>query len=193
MQVNIISITYRSTNYYVLDNGQYRLLIDAGWPGSLGEFKHALQVKGVTLADIDYILVTHYHPDHAGLAQDIKNAGAKLIIISHQQSFIPLLKTLIKPGTAFVEIINAGNIIIPVSESRAFLYQLGFNGEVVCTPSHSEDSITLVLNSGEAFIGDLAPAHSNYEGDNSAQKDWEMLHSIGVKRVYPGHAGSFTL
>lgn len=134
------------------------MLIDAGWPGSLGLFKHLLKVKGFKLQDIDYILATHYHPDHAGLVQDIKNADAKLIVIRHQQPFIPLLKKLVKPGNSYIAILDTGNIIVPVGESRSFLQQIGINGQVVSTPSHSQDSISLVLDTGEAFIGGLAPA-----------------------------------
>ena len=42
-------------------------------------------------------------------------------------------------------------------DSRAFLAALGIDGEIVSTPSHSEDSITLVLDSGDCFVGDLEP------------------------------------
>lgn len=191
--MNIIHIRYRTTNYYILDNGSYRLLIDAGWPGSLGEFKHALQVKGFKLADIDFILVTHYHPDHAGLTQDIKNTGAKLMVMHVQQAYIPLLKTKVKPNTNFIDIADSNNIVISISNSRAFLQTIGFNGEVLHTPSHSDDSITLVLDSGDTFIGDLQPGCISGEDDSPAQKDWHALQGIGVKKIYPGHAAPFSL
>jgi len=191
--VHIVPITYRSTNYYIVDNGRHRLLVDAGWPGTFGEFKHALQVKGFKLPDIDYIIITHYHPDHAGLAQDIKNAGAKLIIMGEQLAHIPRLKTHIKQGSLFTDITTENNIVIPVSNSRSFFQTLGFNGEIVQTPSHSDDSISLVFDSGEAFIGDLAPAFITGENDDPAQKDWDVLRSMRVKRVFPGHVAPFNL
>jgi glyoxylase-like metal-dependent hydrolase (beta-lactamase superfamily II) len=35
-----------------------------------------LRRKDISLADITYLLITHYHPDHAGLAQAAKaNCG----------------------------------------------------------------------------------------------------------------------
>lgn len=168
-------------------------MIDAGWPGTLGEFKYALRLKGFSLTHINYILVTHYHPDHAGLTQDIKNAGAKLIIVAEQQAYVPLLTKHIKPGASFTNITAGNNIIVSLAEGSAFLQSIGFAGSLVHTPAHSPDSITLVLDSGEAFIGDLPPAFDHSEENNPTREDWNKLYNLGVKKVYPGHADPFTL
>ena len=59
---------YDSANYYLLGDGAKRLLIDVGWPGTLPKLLVALKRKGVALKEVSALLVTHYHPDHAGLA-----------------------------------------------------------------------------------------------------------------------------
>jgi len=190
--MHIITISYRSTNYFILDNGKAKLLVDAGWPGTLGEFKHALKRMDISLADINYLLVTHYHPDHAGLAQDVKDAGAKLIITEEQVPFIPRLKEYIKPGTIFNDIRPDANILISIQNSRAFFKKLGFDARIMHTPGHSDDSVSLLLDSGEAFIGDLAPAYA--AGDNALVKNsWEKLKGAGAKKIYPSHANTFLL
>ena len=86
-------------------------------------------------------LATHYHIDHAGLAQDLKNAGVPLLVIDVQVPFIPLMKRHIKPQDHFTEISMEGNVVIPISESRALLDRLGIAGEILHTPGHSEDSV----------------------------------------------------
>lgn len=191
--MHIIPISYRSTNYFILDNGKTKLLIDAGWPGTIGELKHALKQKDISLANINYVLVTHYHPDHAGLTQDIKNAGAKLIVLQQQLPFIAPLAGLIKPTAPFTPINTNDNIIISTQNSRPFLQQLGFNGEVLHTPGHSDDSITLLLDTGEAFIGDLPPGYTVEPGGGLVMSSWKALKTAGAKNIYPSHAKPFTI
>ena len=70
--IPIINVGYASTNYYVLGSSTTRLLIDVGWPGTLPRLRANLRRTGIPLQDIGYLLVTHYHPDHAGLAQELK-------------------------------------------------------------------------------------------------------------------------
>jgi len=69
--MNIINLGYRSTHYYALEIKDGFLLVDCGWPGMMGEFASVAKRKGVDLGEIKFILVTHYHMDHAGLAQAV--------------------------------------------------------------------------------------------------------------------------
>ena len=64
--MNIVNVGYDSTHYYVLISTNTRLLIDIGWPGTRPKLVANLRRKDIAFADIDYLLVTHYHPDHAG-------------------------------------------------------------------------------------------------------------------------------
>ena len=82
--MNIVNVGYRSTNYYVIANSVPKLLVDAGWPGTLGAMEHSCSRMGIRLADIPYQLVTHFHPDHAGLAQELKQLGVRLIVLDVQ-------------------------------------------------------------------------------------------------------------
>ena len=74
--VTIVNVGYRSTNYWVVSAGAARLLVDIGWPGTLGTMKANLKRMGVPLREIRYALATHYHIDHAGLAEELKREGA---------------------------------------------------------------------------------------------------------------------
>ena len=70
--MNIVNVGYGSTNYYVIGDGKNRLLVDVGWPGTMGRLLAMLRRKGIALEEIRYLLATHYHPDHAGLAQEFE-------------------------------------------------------------------------------------------------------------------------
>lgn len=48
-----------------------------------------------------------------------------------------------------------GATITKCSESRDFLQSIGVGGEIISTPSHSNDSISLVLDNGTCFVGEL--------------------------------------
>jgi glyoxylase-like metal-dependent hydrolase (beta-lactamase superfamily II) len=105
-------VGYRSTNYYVVSSGPPRLLVDLGWPGTLGTLLNNLKRKGVPLAELRYGMATHYHIDHAGLAQELKIAGVPLLVVSGQEHAIPLLKRWTKPHDHFVDITLNDNVII---------------------------------------------------------------------------------
>jgi endoribonuclease LACTB2 len=81
---------YDSTNYYVLGASTNRLLVDVGWPGTLPRLLAMFKHKDIPLQDIGYLLITHYHPDHAGLAQEVKAKGVRLIVLAQQLPAIPL-------------------------------------------------------------------------------------------------------
>jgi len=95
--VTIVNVGYRSTNYWVVSAGTSRLLVDLGWPGTMGEMRANLRRIGVPLNEIRYGLATHYHIDHAGLAQELKQAGVPLLVLDAQVSAIPTMKTWTKP------------------------------------------------------------------------------------------------
>jgi ribonuclease/clavin/mitogillin len=187
-KVTIVNVGYRSTNYWVISAGSSRLLVDLGWPGSMGRMRASLKRMDVPLKEIRYGLATHYHIDHAGLAQELKQAGVPLIVLDVQVRAIPLMKTHIKPQDQYMEITMQDNVMIPFAESRPALEQIGIPGEILHTPGHSEDSISLLLDDGSAFTGDLThPAFIGMEDATVVSASWQLLRERGATRVYPGH------
>ncbi len=189
--MKILNLTYMSTHYYLLITDKASLLVDAGWPGTLGKFLHLLRTTGIRSDTITHFFVTHYHPDHAGLTQELQDVGLRLIVPEEQLAAIPLLKQWIKPETGWKEIrITKETIVIPIVESRALLHRLGLNGQFVHTPGHSDDSVSLVLDGGEAFIGDLpVPGYPTAENDD-IPRSYTVLKTLGVRTLYPAHGPS---
>ena len=186
--VSIINVGYRSTNYWVISAGRSRVLVDLGWPGTMGTMRANLSRADIPLREIQYGLATHYHIDHAGLAQDLKNAGVPLLILDVQVPFIGLLKRHIKAEDHFTEISMHGNAIISAAESRALLHGVGIAGEILHTPGHSDDSVSLLLDDGRAFTGDLTdPMMVGPENPDIVRASWQLLKDRGATQIYAGH------
>ena len=184
--VTIVNVGYRSTNYWVISAGAARVLVDIGWPGTLGTMKANLRRMGVPLREIRYALATHYHIDHAGLAEELKREGVPLLVIDLQLAAIPMMKTWTKPWDGYVEITMDGNVVISCAQSRQLLGEIGIAGEIVPTPGHSDHCVSLLLDDGSVFTGDL-PAEI-YAFDNPvAWATWQFLRARGATRVYPAH------
>lgn len=186
--VTIVNVGYRSTNFWVVSAGASRLLVDLGWPGTMGVMRVNLKRTDVPLGEIRYGLATHYHIDHAGLAQEWKQAGVPLLVLETQVEAIPLMKRWTKPQDRYVDITTHDNVIVAFAESRAVLDRLGMAGEILPTPGHSDDSVSLLLDDGSVFTGDLT--HPRFVGDEDAGEvaaSWQLLRDRGAKRVYPGH------
>lgn len=186
--MNILNIGYDSTNYYLLEPDTSGLLIDVGWPGTLPKLLSILKRKRIPFPKIRYLLCTHYHPDHAGLAQEMKEQGVQLIVIDSQVASIPVLGRYMKPSNHYREISLAGNINLNVDESRRFLRSMEVSGEIISTPGHSDDSVALVLDDGIAFTGDLpTPMAAIEAARDQVERSWAKIRSLRVKTIYPAH------
>jgi endoribonuclease LACTB2 len=194
MGVNIVNVGYRSTNYYVLADSKPRLLVDAGWPGTLGMMQHACERMGVRLGDVPFQLVTHFHPDHAGLAEELKRLGVRLVVLDTQVAGIALLKGYVKSRDGYVEIQEVTNVVVTEEESRGFLAGIGIEGQIISTPGHSDDSATLILDDGAAFTGDLTPPMMVPEdAEDAAYRSWARIREKGARVVYPGHGPAWSV
>lgn len=186
--VTIVNVGYRSTNYWVVSAGRSRLLIDLGYPGTFGLLRARLERAGVPLSEIKLAIATHYHIDHAGAAQELKDAGVRLVVVDLQLSAVPLMSAFTKPQDGFREICLDDHLVVACADSRALLATLAIGGEFVHTPGHSPDSISVVLDDGCAFTGDLTlPKMANDADRDVVLASWHALRERGVERVHPGH------
>jgi glyoxylase-like metal-dependent hydrolase (beta-lactamase superfamily II) len=53
-------------NWYALEEGGRLTILDTGLPGYAGQLPRLLEAIGRTAADVDAIVLTHYHVDHSG-------------------------------------------------------------------------------------------------------------------------------
>lgn len=71
-------------NVYALLANRRAMLIDTGWrePGSGAYLENALRLIGTSVAEVDRVLLTHFHSDHCGLAGYMR-AGSDARIAIH--------------------------------------------------------------------------------------------------------------
>jgi ribonuclease/clavin/mitogillin len=188
VSVTIVNVGYRSTNFWVVSAGRSRLLVDLGWPGLFGALEAELRRKDIPLREITHGFATHYHMDHAGAAQDLKNKGMRLIVAQEQVAAVPTMKQWERTMPGYTEIDTRDNLVIACADGRALLRRLGIAGELIHTPGHSDDSVSLLLNTGEAFTGDLTdPRLIGPEDPDVVIASWRSLRDRGAKMVYAGH------
>ncbi len=148
--------------------------------------KANLKRMGIPLSELRYALATHYHIDHAGLAEELKREGVTLLVVDLQEAAIPLMKRWTKPADQYVDITDHGNLVITCAQSRPLLAQMGIGGEIVHTPGHTDHCVSLLLDDGSVFTGDL-PLPGYAFDDPVVIASWQCLQAKGAHLVYPAH------
>lgn len=216
MDIKIIKVGI--DNCYIIKN-ESAILVDGGMPGKFNDFSKGLKDAGINPKEIKAIVVTHCHWDHIGCTKKIKAmTGAKVIAQKNEKDILEKGgKTIMPPGvTRWGKILGAilGSLVkkisiepcevdIIIGEEDFSLSDFGIKGKLVFTPGHSPGSISLVLDSGDAFVGDMAmnglpltirPNLPIFAEDMSLlMNSWKKLIGLGVKKIYPAHGKPFSI
>ncbi len=187
----VIRLKYGNTNTFLIRGSNGNLLVDTDYAGTLPAFYRAIKEHDIKISDITYVLATHYHPDHMGLVSELMQQGVKLLLIESQAMHVHYSDEIFARDKRLVyEPINEDNAhTIGFEESRVFLKSLGIEGEIIPTVSHSEDSISLILDAGICLVGDLEPVEylDAYEDNSMLADDWERIMSFKPKVIYYAH------
>ncbi len=187
----ITELKYSNTNTYLIEGDKGTILFDTGWAGTFGAFCKELGEKHKKLQDIGFILISHFHPDHMGIAGEIAEYGPKVLVVDLQLPYIHYSDAVFeKEHNKYFKPLSESDIqVISIDESRAFLGSIGIKGEIIHTPGHSDDSISLFLDEGSLFVGDLNPLYElEMHTGTEIEKSWKHLLSLSPRKVYYGHA-----
>lgn len=186
----MIKLKYGNTNTFFIPGDNTGLLFDTDYAGTLPAFYKAVKQNGVAVKDIGYILASHYHPDHMGLISKLMKQGVKLLVVDAQKDFIHYSDGIFaRDKITYSPIDETATTVISCEESRNFLSGMGIKGEIIRTSSHSEDSITLVLDDGDCLVGDLEPYEylEAYSDNTSLKRDWDHILSFRPARIFYAH------
>lgn len=175
---NIQTVRVSFTNSFLLKCKGGYLLIDTGFPGEYDLFLKKLSKININISDIRYLLLTHYHDDHAGFAAEVvRDSGAK--IITHKNA-VPLLEKgeelidrdkFLNSCVKFIiqmhaKLSHRKQQCTPIKASKddyildgdnlELLKEIGIDGKILYTPGHTDDSISVLLSDGSAIVGDAA-------------------------------------
>ncbi len=213
------------TTVYLLKGEEGYLVIDTGFARDYPKFRDELAREGIELDEIKALLLTHGHDDHAGFAARlIEETGARLLV--HRRS-LPLLSGKQKTGAdlhslnarifvlallyslvtqrdlEYPPVIPGENDVILEGDDAQVLRALGFDAEVIATPGHSEDSISVVTPGGRVFCGDAAMNSLKITGaqhrpifirdEEQVYQSWAKMVEHGAEVLYPSHGAPFTV
>jgi glyoxylase-like metal-dependent hydrolase (beta-lactamase superfamily II) len=67
-------------NWYLVEDGDRLTAVDAGLPGFAGHLDDDLRALGRHRSDVAAVVLTHSDADHTGLANQLQEAGARVLI-----------------------------------------------------------------------------------------------------------------
>jgi glyoxylase-like metal-dependent hydrolase (beta-lactamase superfamily II) len=192
-------------------------MVDGGAPRAKKQFTKALEEILVKPNDIRLMILTHGHWDHIGSAKDIKElTGAKIAMHENEKKWLEESKKPMPPGVtlwghifggiirAFLPLIHIPptEVDLVIGDRPIPLSEYGIPGRVIHTPGHSSGSVSILLETGEAFVGDLAmnkfplrlsPGPPIFAEDcERLKKSWQILLEHGAKTIYPAHGEPFS-
>ncbi len=200
--------------YLIQDTGC--IMIDGGSPGQAETFRQALTKLSLNPRDIKLVVLTHGHWDHIASAQAIQSmTGARLALHQQEKDWLEQSLTPQPPGvTAWGRVMRAmlglyvtmirippAKVDVVLGDEPLSLAEYGIPGKIVSTPGHSRGSVSIVLETGDAFVGDLAMAEFPLrlspglpifaEDVRQLRQSWQTLFDAGVKTIYPAHGKPF--
>ncbi|NCC65142.1 MAG: MBL fold metallo-hydrolase, partial [Spirochaetia bacterium] len=211
-------ITPSVANAYLLPLDEGYLMIDTGYPEDMQIVFDALSNEGIELSQIKYLFITHAHDDHAGFAAALKEkSGCRLILperslsdlargtFDWQGESVNLLVdissriyTMVNQRTfSFEPVLPTEDDIILSKERASLPAHWDLKGFFIHTPGHSQDSWSLILQDGRAFVGDAAMNMLNLlgagkrpivmENRSEVYESLEKIKQTGATILFTGH------
>jgi glyoxylase-like metal-dependent hydrolase (beta-lactamase superfamily II) len=212
------------TNVYLISGSEGWLMVDTGWesPEALSALRSELAQGGIELEDISSIIITHFHPDHIGLAKAIQEeSGAKVLLHREEARYVQgkfVLSEILERTGKWARVLEVKKVegFTPSEFSFPSLPEVDVvlqGGEeivwgdlhlrVIWTPGHSPGHICLyepqkgLLFSGDHILPIITPNVSlnPLSGDNPL-KDYidslKLLRELKLELALPAHEHIFT-
>ncbi|PAV57731.1 hypothetical protein WR25_15852 [Diploscapter pachys] len=165
--------TLQGTNTYLVGSGKKKILIDTGEPG-IEEYIRSLTLA-LNEAEIDSIVITHWHNDHVG--------GIPAVVKEIVGKKIPVYKVRrdhAEEDPSQFEYVQDGHVLKVEGATLRFVF----------TPGHTVDHAALWLEEEQTlFSGDciLGEGTTIFECLHDYMKSLQVIRDMKPKRIYPGH------
>jgi glyoxylase-like metal-dependent hydrolase (beta-lactamase superfamily II) len=207
LKVTVLSVA--SANISIVELDKKTLMIDSGNPGHEKRIEKLLVSEGYDPGGIDYLVLTHGHPDHVGTAKYFQSKyGVKTIgHVGDSELFSRGIRGELCPTSIFAKLLkftSKDQAIEPFSvdiviEEEFDLAQLGLRGKIIPLPGHTQGSVIIRMDQF-AFVGDLVAGKPLAPGvamthffmcdlaENKRHIE-ELLSWSDTTLWYPGHFG----
>ena len=210
MEFEVVPIITLGGNAYIL-KGKHVVLVDTLHPKFYGKIVKGLTKEGLSVGDIEYVLITHNHFDHAGNVAKIKEISGATVIAGAADAGIIEGTEMIPPVAKHNRL---GRSLSKLPDSWVNSYQkfektkidwkveggdtievLGL--EVLGLPGHTTGGVGYWDKEGKrAFIGDMVsnwfsragmPALVASDSVEDIYQSQEALAGLDLQIAYPGH------
>ncbi|WP_446042296.1 MBL fold metallo-hydrolase [Streptomyces sp. SID1121] len=179
----------RTVNFYLVEHEEGLTLVDTGLPRHFDGLRAVLDRLDRTPEDIRAVLLTHAHPDHTGLAERLRRAGAEIWIqekdaaalgdgprggMRHAKPERSLLPYLLRRPAALgapLHLARGGAFTAPAVEKAHSFGAAGLPGtlpggpQAVPVPGHTPGSTAyLFAERGLLFTGDALVTYDGLTG-----------------------------
>ena len=210
MTCRLNTIVLEGVAVYLLHRPGEAILIDSGRRGSAPRILSKMQKFGIEPSMLKWIILTHAHFDHAGSARKLQElTGCKIAVHSAESRRLLRGRGPIPSGTRprARRLSILGKIFMPwimffpgvkadlELEGDCKLEDFGFPGRIIHTPGHSPSSLSIILDNGEALVGDILREEDEdvigigmfYEDEEVLLESLEKIASYDPKVIYLSH------
>jgi len=218
MGVSVYPLRLGLTRCYVIrDRGT--ILVDAGMPWQAGSFARQLAKTPVRPEEIRLIVLTHGHFDHAGSAAAIQRLtgatlathvadadlveGRRITTPTPQTGWGAVMWPALAPLMPALASRCRAHVDLVIGDQGLALADYGVDGKIIHTPGHTDGSLSVLLSTGQAFVGCMAHSGAPFrlqpdlpifaDHPDELRRSWDKLISLGATYVYPGHGNPFAL
>lgn len=216
-EIPLPNFPLKTINSYIIVSEQRNIIVDTGFNTEAGR---AAILKGIRELNIDLkktdLILTHMHPDHAGMALFLQKLGATVYIGQTDRELLNsiILKEAKAPFEALAEMLSFEKEIFP---SLANLYGDNSTKEVVFHPLREGDTLSIgdyvfeVVNTpghtpghiglyerkhklffcGDHILDHISPSVMFWGFEQDAlgiyMKSLAKVYSLNVKLLFTGH------
>jgi glyoxylase-like metal-dependent hydrolase (beta-lactamase superfamily II) len=182
---------------YLINFDGHAALVDAGCGGAQDRLIANIRSCGVTLEQIEYILITHCHYDHTGGVKAL-NDFIKCQIVSHELEapFLEKGDNVVTAAKWYGAKIQPFNVDLKISGSQAEIKLGGRIIQAIHTPGHSPGSMVYLTESegmkvlfGQDVHGPIHPDLKSNSEDY--QRSLKLMLDLEADILCEGHFGIY--
>ena len=200
-----------ASNWFLITGGE-PVMVDTGTGGSRENFESLCASCGVRPAEISLIIISHEHADHFANLDWTKHMTGGAPVVCHRAAEESLREGIL-PDVAPRNDLGEQAMLDPpflgpvpkvcpdiTFEGEFDLRSYGIAGSIISTPGHSDGSTAIILDDGQAIVGDTVVRPHGGDGvvaaflanDAVALGQSLVMLMSRASVFYSGHGGPFT-